>query len=272
MRRFTNLDFTLGKYEQLCDAMCSHGYIVTTVAGYFDNHDTRQKVIVLRHDVDLVSSRALRMARVEHNFGIKATYYFRFNRRAFQPHLVREIASMGHEIGYHYEVLDKAKGNYEEAIHTFGYELEQIRKVAEVKTICMHGNPLTKWDNRALWRKYNFKEFGLLGEAYLSFNDITYFSDTGRTWSGRNNVKDWFPPAQDVGGNLEHVVITSTDNVIDLIKKGQLEQVYLLVHPDRWSDNLLRWSADLMKDMARNTAKRLFGLRRQELQDINDEY
>lgn len=45
----------------------------------------------------------------------------------------------------------------------------------------MHGNPLSPRDNRELWKKYKFKDFGIIGEAYLSidFNEVSYFTDTG---------------------------------------------------------------------------------------------
>jgi hypothetical protein len=59
------------------------------------------------------------MALIEHEYGIRSTYYFRTVKEVFQPDIIRKIADHGHEIEYHYEVLDKAK------------------------TICMHGNPLT---------------------------------------------------------------------------------------------------------------------------------
>jgi len=45
---------------------------------------------------------------------------------------------LGHEIGYHYEVLSKANGDYETAVELFEQELSEFRKITDVKTICMH--------------------------------------------------------------------------------------------------------------------------------------
>jgi len=255
------LDFTINKYRQLCNELHRYGYTSSTVAAYLENHNEGQKIIVFRHDVDRKPQRALRMARVEYELGIKATYYFRFNKNVFQPHLIREIASMGHEIGYHYETLDKAKGSYERAIQIFRDELAKAREVTEVRTICMHGNPLTKWGNRDLWSKYDFRDFGLVGEAYLSFGDITYFSDTGRTWSSKNKVKDVLPSAvyagvEKVGGHN----ITNTDSLIELIKSGKIEPIYILVHPERWSNSLASWLTDLTLDTGVNLGKRILTL------------
>jgi len=55
------------------------------------------------------------MAKIENSFGIRSTYYFWKNEEVFKPAMINEIVNMGHEIGYHYEVLDKTKGDYEEA-------------------------------------------------------------------------------------------------------------------------------------------------------------
>ncbi len=258
-----SLDFTLDKYRELCQAAVDSKYVLLTVEAYLTTQNPPQRFIVLRHDVDRKPQRALRMARLEQKLGIKATYYFRFNKKVFQPHLIKEIANMGHEIGYHYETLDKAKGDYAKAIRIFEHELEEFRKIAEVKTICMHGNPLTKWDNRDLWTKYDFRDFGLTGEAYLSFKDIVYLSDTGRTWGGKHKVKDWLPSAAcSDSKEVSEVAVTSTDDVIESIKRGELNSIYLLVHPERWSSSMLGWLMDSARDTAVNMAKRVLMLRK----------
>ena len=58
------------------------------------------------------------MAELEHELGIQSTYYFRFPY-TFKPEIIGKINDWGHEIGYHYDVLSKAKGDYEKAIKVF---------------------------------------------------------------------------------------------------------------------------------------------------------
>lgn len=256
--RIMTLDFTLGKYRQLCEAAVSSGYEVLTVVAYLNMQNRPARFIVFRHDVDSRPDRALVMAQIEREFGIKATYYFRCNRAVFQPRFISEIADMGHEIGYHYEVLDKAKGNYEQALRIFQRELEEFRSIVDIKTICMHGNPFTKWNNRDLWLKYDFREFGIVGEAYLSFNDVTYLSDTGRTWSSRHKVKDLLPlAARDNDARRDVAKVGSTDDVIRLVRSGRRERIYLLAHPGRWSGNMFGWARALVKDTAVDVVKRV---------------
>ncbi|MFC2016775.1 hypothetical protein ACFLUF_03570 [Chloroflexota bacterium] len=253
------LDFTLSKYRELCQSVLKSQYTVLTVAAYLTSEKLPEKCIILRHDIDRKPFNALRMAEVENKNGIRSTYYFRINNTVFLPDLIKEIAAMGHEIGYHYEALDKAKGDYQRAIRIFEQDLVKLRKVADVKTICMHGNPLTKWDNRDLWKKYDFKNFGLVGEAYLSFHDIAYFSDTGRNWGGKHSVKDWMPPASQ-GKNVKDIDAKSTDDIIEVVKKETFESIYLLAHPERWSNSLIAWITDWLVDIGVNMVKRMLGL------------
>ena len=51
----------------------------------------------------------------------------------FKAEIMQEIEKKGHEVGYHYEVLDKAKGNYGKAMKIFEAELGEFRKICDVK-------------------------------------------------------------------------------------------------------------------------------------------
>lgn len=116
------------------------------------------------------------------------------------PELIREVDALGHEVGYHYEVLAKAKGDYEKAIALFSRELAEFRDICDVRTVCMHGSPLSRYDNRDIWKRYNFREFGIVGEAYLSMagGGLRYLTDTGRNWGGKHSVRDVMPGAEAV--------------------------------------------------------------------------
>jgi hypothetical protein len=161
-------------------------------------------------------SNALEMAKIQHEAGIRGTYFFRFLPDHFDLGIIREIASLGHEIGYHYDDLSFCHGNYEDAYKRFEKNLATLREIAEVKTICMEGAPLSKWDNRDLWRKpqaashkpqaashklqalspkpqAHYSDFGIVGEPYfdIDFNKVFYLTDTGRRWDGAKvSVRD----------------------------------------------------------------------------------
>jgi hypothetical protein len=101
-------DFTLKKYKDLCLALLDSGYTPLTVYSYLGGQKKKNnKLVVLRHDIDRRPGNALQMAELEHELGIQSTYYFRFPC-TFKPEIIRKIQALGHEVGYHYEVLSKA--------------------------------------------------------------------------------------------------------------------------------------------------------------------
>lgn len=248
-----NLDFTLNKYTQLCESISNSSYAPMTVESYIKQNGKKNKVIILRHDVDSRPANALRIAEIEKEFKLKSTYYFRVIDEVFQKDLIEKIQALGHEIGYHYEVLDKSKGNFENAIKLFETELQAFRKISDIKTICMHGNSRTPWNSRDIWKRYDFTEFDILGEAYLSidFSRMAYISDSARTWDHKYKVKDIVEGSK--GSLLPQ--IASTDEIIDLIRKDEFNQLYILTHPDEWTDNLVTWSWDYLRQTFRNRAK-----------------
>lgn len=249
------LDFTFNKYRELCDVISNSEYTLLNVEKYLTLDIIPDKYIILRHDVDLKPENSLRVAQIENEYNICSTYYFRMSKDVFQPNLIIKIGELGHEIGYHYEVLDKAKGNFSKGIEIFKKELNTFRKLHHIKTICMHGNSRTRWNNLDLWKHYGFKEFGIIGEAYISinFNDVAYFSDTGRTWNPRYKIKD-------TKSNSEGIpIINRTDDLIKLIKDGKLSHIYILMHPDDWCDDFGEWLIYLVTRKFKNVGKYCIG-------------
>lgn len=227
--------------------------------------------------MDRAVNRNLEMAKLEHSYGIKSTYYFRHIEETFKPDIILQMAKMGHEIGFHYEVMDKANGDMDKAIEIFKTELEDLRKVTEnvteINTVCMHGNPLKPWSNRDLWQKYDFRDFGLTGEPYLSidYNKVFYLTDTGRTWADlKIRVKDTIDRSESKFGDklgnkpnskskantkADSKAISSTDDVIHLIQSENVSQICLLVHPNRWCEDFGGWTKELLFQNVKNVGK-----------------
>lgn len=247
-----DLDFTLTKYKELCETIINTEFAPLTVESYL-TEPTPNKFIVLRHDVDKMPENALKMAKIENEYDISATYYFRAVKKVFKPDIIKEIAGLGHEIGYHYEVLVKAKGDGKEAIEIFKRELSEFRDLCTIQTICMHGNSLSRWDNRDLWKVYDFRDFGIIGEAYLSidFDKVIYISDSGGCWNNRRlRVKD-----RVVSNSTQSLKIKSTNDVIELIKSNAIEKMCILAHPDRWNNSFGSWLYEFVSKKIRNVGK-----------------
>ncbi len=104
------MDFTLTAYKQLISTLQVQGFFFQTFEGFIQNPE--EKVLILRHDVDRLPGNSLKTARMENGLGIRASYYFRTIAQTFKPEIIKEIADLGHEIGYHYENLSEIGKNY----------------------------------------------------------------------------------------------------------------------------------------------------------------
>jgi len=261
-------DFTTKVYKELLITLLSSGYTFQTFHFFLESPE-KKKVIILRHDVDRRPENTHKMAQIEHMLDIKSSYYFRIVKESRNLEIIKKIANFGHEIGYHYEDLSLAKGDYEKAFESFQKNLEYFRQFYPVKTICMHGSPLSKWDNRLLWERYDYRDFGIIGEPYfdLDFNEVLYLTDTGRRWDGDKYIvrdKVTKKPNWDIRHNeipVAQRILTfhSTHNIIKAGLEGRLpDKIMLTFHPQRWHDKLFPWFKELALQNTRNVIKRYF--------------
>jgi hypothetical protein len=247
-------DFTFKMYKKLVLEFKNQHYTTISFSDYLEQHPV-EKLVILRHDVDKNPENALKCAEIERENNMRSTYYFRIVKESFNPDIIRKIEAMGHEIGYHYEDLALANGDMEKAIKLFADHLAILRKMATIKTICMHGNPLSRWDNLLMWKKYSYREFNITGEPFLDldFNLIYYLTDTGRRWDAyKYNVRDKVETSF-------HFPIRKTPDLINHLKTDLLPAVIMLnMHPQRWNDSYFRWVKELIWQNAKNQVKRFF--------------
>jgi hypothetical protein len=249
------IDFTYKQYSSLCNELIKSGFTIMTVKEYLSS-PLKEKYAILRHDVDSRPLRSLKMAQLEQSMGVTSTYYFRHTKDVFIPQIIKEVADLGHEIGFHYEVLSKSKGDYTRAIALFEKELADFKEIGEISTICMHGSPLSPYDNRDLWKKYDFRDFGIMGDAYLSMDAHQYYaSDSGWRWDKKYKVRDLMP------GQAEFEVKT-TEDIILAIRECRIPSLYLLTHPGNWASNRSEWIVAWGRNLVGNTVKSLVMWRR----------
>ena len=357
-------DFTIKIYKQLLEALKDTGYRFFTFEEYMRRtEDGRQKTevrapfTILRHDVDLLPQNSLAFARIQHEMGIRGSYYFRAVPESWDEDIIKEIHNLGHEVGYHYEDVDlvkleagswksegreaqemvgggkgeslKEKGEKQSwkleagsrkeeglsskvrddsketdnshetrassldpsassfelqassfslldaAILSFQNNLEKLRQLVPVKTICMHGSPRSKYDNRDLWKKYDYRDFGIIGEPYfdMDFDDVFYLTDTGRRWDGwKVSVRDKVP--QQERWIEEGLVFGSTGEIIERVRNlerwklvarsSKVEEsgskvfpsrVMFTFHPQRWTDRPVPWLKELVAQNVKNMVK-----------------
>ena len=282
------MDFTFKTYQKLIEILKKQDFSFQRIDNFIENPN--KKSILLRHDVDNLPENSLTFAKIENKLGIRGTYYFRIVPESWDEIIIKQIAAMGHEVGYHYEdisfavtrlnikinkqklqipELEKELANL--AIHSFEKNLECLRKITKVKTICMHGNPISRWDSRSLWKYHDYHNFGIIGEPYfdVNFNEVLYLTDTGRRWNGSNfNIRDKVYNDKVQIENTKNAKFRNTPSLptsysfhstFDIIKaaeEGLLpDTIMMTFHPQRWTNHPLPWIKELIWQNTKNVAK-----------------
>ena len=254
-------DFSLDIYRALLETLQAKGYRLISYRDYVRTTCRKDdKYVILRHDVDAKPWNSLKTAQIEASLGAKATYYFRVGKESNAPEVIRAIVALGHEIGYHYEDMSLCGGEMTKAYDHFTTWLDYFRQYYAVETICMHGAPTSKWDGKDLWKKYDYKALGVIGEPYLDtdWSHVFYLTDTGRCWDGyKVSVRDKIPGYQDQwtqAGLTWH----TTAELIEAIEQGRMpKHVMITTHPQRWTNNTGAWYRELIVQNCKNIIKRI---------------
>ena len=269
-------DFTLRAYELLIEALKAKGY------GFYHFREFVTLRIpqsaVLRHDVDRYPARAQKMAELEFKMSVRASYHFRVPEypSASYESAIKSIADLGHEIAYHYEDLGKAARIVGRSFtrvamrkdpdtlikiaeESFIKNIAYLRRFYPVNVISMHGDPLSAYDNRDLWKHVNYKDYGVICEPYLDidYSDVRYFTDTGRRWDAqRSNRRDRITRTPAPGTNSAQSSLASTFDLISRIRSGIINgNIVINTHPQRWSEEIGPWISELVVQNIKNIIK-----------------
>lgn len=253
------MDFTLKKYNELLTALNNKGFVTLTFAEYMQGARP-ERFVILRHDVDKKPKNSLATARIEASSWMKASYYFRAVPESWDPLIIKQISALGHEVGYHYESLATCNGDATAALLDFETNLNSLRLLTPVTTICMHGSPRSPWDNRDIWKIKSYRDYGILGEPYfdIDFADVFYITDTGRRWDGfKVSMRDKIPVHQDRWCK-ENLVFHSTDDILNALNDGRMpSHIMMTTHPQRWNDGIIPWTKELFMQKTKNLVKKI---------------
>jgi hypothetical protein len=219
----------LSAYRELIKTSVDQGYkIVPVIEWYRDFADLhKQKVIILRHDVDVGSQTAMALGYIENQFQAGSTFYFRWSTAdGAQINYLRKI---GHEIGLHYETLaaycienkiSKNRDVTDDVIKTCREALKAEissfeMKFGDIFSICSHGtirNRLVGIPNSILMSGQTMADFFIETDANAA--EITRSMDIMIADSGDH----WDP--------------ISYEQAL----KNNYQIMYILIHPDWWGD------------------------------------
>ena len=177
------------------------------------NIDSEKVNVCLRHDVDISLPRAEKMARIQKEYDVQATYFFRLHAEKYTfeeaTPLIKQLTDDGFKIGLHYETLSQANGNREKAIKNLEEDIARLREVTPVSVVAAHGQKGYK--NREIWADVDKDRLGV-SSAYDMKYDL-YLSDAGGKRLRGKDGKYLF------------------DRIYEA-KPGQIVQI--LIHPDWW--------------------------------------
>ena len=163
------------------------GYLFRTFSEIIRESSDSEKVCILRHDVDVSVHLAFEMARIEHELGIRSTYFLMLRSPTYNlftrtnTRAIKHIQTLGHEIGLHFDG----------AAPTFhGNSIEQ-QILSEMGIL----SSLIGTDVRAFsFHQPTAEDLSMSIEprgvinAYRStaLSDFQYISDSNRNWKGRD--------------------------------------------------------------------------------------
>lgn len=194
------LNFTFDGYSNLISVLRISGY---SFADYH-NHTNFQRCVILRHDIDNSIEKALNIAELEHEQGVKSTYFTLLRTDFYNPaskkglSALKKIQSLGHEIGLHFDEMayDELE-DVEDAIKNEAGILSDIIG-APITTVSMH-----RPSQKTLDANYDLNPM-VNSYSKTFFNDFKYLSDSRRRWR---------------------------EPVLDIIKSSEYDRLHILSHP-----------------------------------------
>jgi len=103
--RYRFSDFTFNNYKNLL-GLALKNYKFKT---FTDKNQIKGKIIFLRHDIEFSISIALRMAEIEAELGIRATYLLQLHSEFYNPiekeniRNIKRIIELDHHVGLHFD-------------------------------------------------------------------------------------------------------------------------------------------------------------------------
>lgn len=202
-----NADFTVEGYRKIVIA-AARRYRFVRVGQTLPEGD----VALWRHDIDFSPESSLKLARIEAELGLVATYYVQLSSRyynIFEPEIaemLRVIASLGHDIGLHFDpevCRYQTSPDYESRL---AFEANTLGTLigAKVTSFTLH-NPTTlvgvAFDEDVYCGLIN-------GSAVKLRQQFEYCSDSNGMWRYRN--------------------------LAQMIDDPSISRLYALTHPEWW--------------------------------------
>lgn len=240
--------FTYKKWEAFCKSLSDSRIISQTAQSILCGTAT-EPYLVLKHDVETDVMKAYVLAAIESKFGHRGSYYVQAYLLGDEQNvqILQSIQNMGHEVSYHYDVMDACKGDIDAAITEFEKHKNIFESAGfQITTVCQHGNPVVDrvgyTSNRDFFRNARVKALYpeiadiMVNFKSLAHTDYLYYSDAGRRF-------------QMIYDPLFNDLVNSDDknvyyeDLVALQEAGTIgkENVIISTHPHRWTKSAVEY-------------------------------
>lgn len=223
--------FTFDAYAAFLDGLAASSVTVVPLRD-FAAARSDGPILGLRHDIDVRLDTALRLAELEHERGLCATYFVLNTARYWrEPGLLdalRRIQDLGHEVGWHNDLVSMELVDNTNTVEYLHRELERLRSAdVDIVGTAAHGSiwcHVLGFDNNAFFTDFPevkqpttairtgaLADFGFEYEAYHLGEDH-YYSDSRFD----SNDRRWHP------------------RFLDLTELEPAAKAIALIHPCQW--------------------------------------
>jgi hypothetical protein len=203
-------DFTEAHYRELL-RLAKRNYRFVTFTDE-NLHQTGEKTLLWRHDVDLSPHRARTLARIEAEEGVRATYFVLLHSpfyNGLEPEVAgifAEIAALGHAIGLHFDGQFYGDRVDLEALLQMERRLLETTLSVPIGAFSWHNPFQGDWIESA-----GAASIGGMVNAYSSAirKQFSYLSDSHGIWRFRR--------------------------LHDVLSEGDQDHLQILTHPEWWT-------------------------------------
>ena len=146
----------IAEYRHILEELLEAGYTINSIdqvaRAKLASLPLPPRLAVVRHDIDTDPSFAEEFAQVDASLGIRTSYYFRLS--TFKLDVIEKVASLGHEVSYHYEEaatfakemrvssVDTLRKRFPEIREQFALNLKNFRTLTGLpcQTVAGHGD------------------------------------------------------------------------------------------------------------------------------------
>lgn len=172
--------FTYDSYRDFLQIIRAENY---AFCDYY-NFDSYPRCVILRHDIDNSPEMAVELGRIERREGVQSTFFALLTSDFYNPasprnlSALRDLLSMGHEIGLHFDETVYGEISIGEMVQAIQKEAEILSNLLDypVRSVSMHR------PSKAVLEA-DLQIPGIVNSySRLFFRDFKYLSDSRRRW------------------------------------------------------------------------------------------